>query len=148
MKTAAPKLEVGLPDLEGAVFDKPWQAQAFSLVVNMHKSGLFKWKDWAEMFSAEVSRAPARPGESVNDTYYRQWVATLERMVVKLRVASSSDVTELSQKWKSAYLNTPHGHPIELSHSECSHENEHEAHHAHHTHEPKRSPVLVVPAAI
>ena len=45
-------------DGDGPVFDAPWQAQAFSLVVNLHKAGLFEWKTWAEIFSAEIAAAP------------------------------------------------------------------------------------------
>ena len=40
---------------DGPVFDHPWQAQAFALVVNLHQAGLFEWKDWAERFTAEIA---------------------------------------------------------------------------------------------
>jgi len=56
---------VGLPlDDEGPVFDKPWQAQAFSLLVHLHQAGVFPWKDWVQVFSEEIKAAPAQPGET------------------------------------------------------------------------------------
>lgn len=132
-----------LKDLEGPAFDKPWQVQAFSLVVNMHKSGLFKWREWAEMFTEEVHASPARPEESVNDAYYRQWATTLERMMVTLGLVTRDDVLARSNEWRNAYLNTPHAHPIELENATCPPVAQH---HSHHQHEPRRSPVLIVAA--
>ena len=62
---------VGLPrDEEGPVFDKPWQAKAFSLIVHLHRAGLFPWAEWVRTFSEAIKAAPAQPGESVNDAYY------------------------------------------------------------------------------
>lgn len=130
-----------LKDLDGPVFDKPWQSQAFALVVSMHKAGLFRWKDWAETFTAEIDAAPALPGESVNDAYYRQWVAALEKMVASLGLVADGDVSSRAQEWRQAYLNTPHGKPILLAHGSCPPAVDHQ-----HKHEPQRSPVKVVPA--
>ncbi len=127
-------------DGDGPVFDAPWQAQAFSLVVNLHKAGLFEWKTWAEIFSAEIAAAPARPDESVNDAYYRQWVAAMERLLASLGLVAEDDVADRAQQWNQAYLNTPHGQPVSLNHASCPPAHEHK-------HEAKREPVTVVPAA-
>ncbi|PLN98868.1 nitrile hydratase accessory protein [Klebsiella michiganensis] len=62
---------LGLPrDEEGPVFDKPWQAKAFSLIVHLHRAGLFPWAEWVQTFSKEINAAPAQPGESANDAYF------------------------------------------------------------------------------
>lgn len=136
-----PLPEGSLKDLDGPVFDKPWQSEAFALVVSMHKAGLFKWKDWAETFTAEIDASPALPGESVNDTYYRQWVSALEKMVASLGLVTGGDVNSRAQEWKQAHLNTPHGHPILLAHALCPPAVDHK-----HKHEPQRSPIKVVAA--
>ena len=53
---------VGLPrDEEGPVFDKPWQAKAFSLIVHLHRAGLFPWAEWVRTFSEAIKAAPAQP---------------------------------------------------------------------------------------
>ncbi|MGE0487069.1 MAG: nitrile hydratase accessory protein [Gammaproteobacteria bacterium] len=124
---------------EGPVFDKPWQAQAFSLVVNLHRAGLFEWRDWAERFSAEIAAAPARADESVNDAYYRQWVAALEKLLATLGVVGDDSVAERAAAWNQAYLNTPHGQPVTLVNADCPPPHDH-------SHEPRREPVKVVPA--
>lgn len=126
-------------DRDGPVFDKPWQAQAFALVVNLHQAGLFEWKTWAEIFSAEIAAAPAQPDESANDAYYRQWVAALERLLASLGLVASGDVAHRADAWNAAYLNTPHGQPVSLTHADCPPAHEHK-------HEARRTPVTVVPA--
>ena len=58
---------VGLPrDEEGPVFDKPWQAKAFSLIVHLHRAGLFPWAEWVRTFSEAIKAAPAQPGVLAN----------------------------------------------------------------------------------
>ncbi|WP_027349526.1 nitrile hydratase accessory protein [Halotalea alkalilenta] len=130
---------IGLPkDDEGPVFDKPWQAQAFSMMVHLYQSGLFAWRDWVQVFSEEIKASPALPGESANDTYYRQWTAAMEKMVASLGLTGADDISHRASQWRQAYLNTPHGHPVALAHASCPP--------MHHGHAPHRSPVAVSPA--
>lgn len=136
-----PSSEVLLKDLDGPAFDKPWQSEAFALVVSMNRAGLFRWKDWAETFTSEIEAEPALPGESVNDAYYRQWVSALEKLVASLGLVTCGDVTSRAQEWRHAHLNTPHGHPILLENAMCPPAVEHK-----HKHEPQRLPIKVVAA--
>lgn len=145
---------IPLKDLDGPAFDQPWQAQAFSLVVSLHQAGLFEWKDWAEAFTSEIAASPAVPGESVNDTYFRQWVSALEKFAARLKLTCGTDIDNRARAWRQAYLNTPHGQPIMLANADCpppaagqGHHDDDDHHHHHHQHVPKRSPVAVVPAA-
>ena len=34
-------------DDDGPVFNEPWEAQAFSLVLALHEKGQFSWDEWA-----------------------------------------------------------------------------------------------------
>lgn len=131
---------ISLPRDEGVpVFDHPWQAQAFSLIVHLHQAGHFAWKEWVKVFSDEIKAAPARPGESVNDAYYRQWAAAMENMVASLGVAGEQEIASRVQEWRHAYLNTPHGQPVVLANAACPPAHDH--HHA-----PQHVPVTVSPA--
>ncbi|WP_337020990.1 nitrile hydratase accessory protein [Pantoea anthophila] len=133
---------VGLPrDEEGPVFDKPWQAKAFSLIVHLHQAGLFRWAEWVQIFSKEIKAAPAQPGESVNDAYYRQWTAAMENMMTTLNLAVPDDISQRTQEWRQAYLNTPHGQPIVLANASCPPA---QSHH----HLPLGVPVTVCPAHV
>lgn len=107
------------PSAEGPAFDSPWQAQAFSLVVHLHRSGLFAWQDWVAIFSAVIQEAPATAEESVNDAYYRQWLLATERLVASLGLTTAAAIAERTEAWRQAYLNTPHGQAVALSHASC-----------------------------
>ncbi len=134
--------KIKLPqDTDGPVFDHPWQAQAFSMIVHLNKQGHFAWKEWVDTFSKEIKASPDLPGESTNDAYYRQWIAALENMVTSLGVANSTEITERAEEWRKAYINTPHGQPIVLANAACPPAHDH-------NHSPKREPVKVSPAEI
>ncbi len=149
---------VQLPrDEAGPVFDKPWQAQAFALTVQLYKSGHFTWPEWVEVFSREIKASPATPEESVNDAYYRQWMAALETITAARQLVAPTDVPARAEEWRQAYLNTPHGQPILLANAVCrpadSHGHHHHQddeedhhHHHHHGHKPQPRPVAIVPA--
>ena len=43
------------------VFKKPWEAQAFSLVIALHESGVFSWDEWSDAL-AQAIRGNLHPG--------------------------------------------------------------------------------------
>jgi len=122
-------------------FEHPWQAQVFSLVVCMHKAGLFSWKAWVDVFSAEIRAHPVLAHESVNDAYYRQWVAATEKMLMSLQMTGEAEISSRTEEWRQAYLNTPHGMPVTLTSASCAPE------HIHH-HPVQRVPVAVSPGTV
>ena len=117
--TADPALANILRDETDRAFDAPWQAQAFALVVRLSETGYFSWNEWVCVFSQEVARSPSRAGESENDTYYRQWLDALERIAVEKGLLAPGDAQERASAWRAAYVNTPHGQPVELAHATC-----------------------------
>lgn len=66
------------------VFEAPWQARAFSLVVTLHREGLFEWNEFQSRLIEQV-RAGAfeEEGEGTNSetVYYRQWIAAFEQLL-------------------------------------------------------------------
>ena len=109
----------------------------------MSRQGLFTWSEWVEVFSAEIKTHPAQPGEASNAAYYRQWLAALETIVGMKGAASTAEITERQETWRKAYLNTPHGQPVELRHATAAPAAAHrDGHHQHGAAEP----VAVSPA--
>ena len=100
---------------EGAGFAEPWQAEAFACTLQLSRQGLFTWAEWVAVFSAEIKTAPVRAGESHNEAYYRQWLTALERIVGQKGAASPAEIDTRQEAWRQAYLNTPHGAPVELA---------------------------------
>ena len=105
----------GLPiDANGPVFREPWEAQAFAMALALHDKGLFEWSEWAVELGATIKAAQAAGDPDTGDTYYRHWLATLERMIAKKAVTTTDDLVSHRNAWERAAARTPHGQPIEL----------------------------------
>src|SRR5262245_38285473 len=106
----------GIPrDSEGPVFQEPWQAQAFAIVVALQRRGVFAWSEWAAMLGEEIRKAQSAGDPDTGATYYRHWLATLERMVTAKGLTSPEALARTCGAWDRAAARTPHGTPIELS---------------------------------
>lgn len=101
-------------DGDGPVFAEPWQAQAFALTLKLHEAGHFTWREWAEALGAEIDAARARGDPDLGDTYYRHWLAALERLAAKKGLAQSGELDVRKAAWRRAFLSTPHGQPVVL----------------------------------
>ena len=102
-----------MPD-EGPVFREPWEAQAFALAVSLEERGLFTWGEWAATLGDEIKKAQAAGDPDTGETYYRHWLATLERMVAAKGLADRATLVRTREAWEHACARTPHGAPIEL----------------------------------
>ena len=113
---AAAEALPGLPrDADGPVFAEPWEAQAFALAVALHERGVFTWPEWAAALAAEIRRAQAAGDPDTGETYYRHWLAALERLVAEKGVADAQTLGRYADAWGRAADRTPHGTPIELA---------------------------------
>ena len=75
----------GAPNADGdPAFASPWQARAFGLAVAMRgEGGPVDWQSFQERLAAEVEASPGPDDpETLEDEYYRQWLAALERLLV------------------------------------------------------------------
>ena len=101
-------------DAEGPVFREPWEAQAFAMALKLQERGLFTWGEWAQMLGDEIKRAQAAGDPDTGATYYRHWLAALERIVAEKGVTDRATLTRYYDAWDHAADRTPHGVPIEL----------------------------------
>ena len=101
-------------DDDGPVFREPWEAQAFAIALSLHERGLFTWNEWAATLADEIKRAQASGDPDTGETYYRHWLATLERLIAAKGVASLETQHRYREAWDHAADRTPHGAPIEL----------------------------------
>ena len=100
---------------EEPVFEEPWEAQAFALVLRLSEQGLFQWSEWSAALAAEIRHARDVGDQDLGDTYYHYWLAALEKLLLEKSVLESKAVKSRIEQWRRAYLNTPHGQRIELS---------------------------------
>ena len=122
------------------VFKEPWEAQAFSLVIALHESGVFSWDEWSDAL-AQAIRRDLHPGgveevvqrvseavaedegektsermeEDRRDRYYQHWLAALEHLAIAKGLSGAGELAQRVQAWREAYLATPHGQPVELA---------------------------------
>ncbi len=101
-------------DDEGPVFKEPWEAQAFALALKLHEAGHFTWAEWTEALSAEIKAAQARGDPDLGDTYYRHWLAALERLAAEKGLVPAGALAARKAAWRQAFLDTPHGQPVLL----------------------------------
>jgi nitrile hydratase accessory protein len=86
----------GIPrDADGPVFAEPWEAQAVAL-------------------ADEIRRAGEAGDPDTGGTYYRHWLAALERLVAEKAVTDAATLGRYADAWGRAADRTPHGTPIEL----------------------------------
>jgi len=101
-------------DAEGPVFREPWEAQAFALTLSLYDRGLFQWPEWAAILGDEIKKAQAAGDPDTGETYYRHWLANLERLIAVKGVTTAHDLHRYRDAWDHAADRTPHGQPIEL----------------------------------
>jgi nitrile hydratase accessory protein len=124
MEDAAARATRALPDIpcdaEGPVFREPWEAQAFAMALTLHDRGVFTWPEWATTLADEIKRAQAAGDPDTGETYYRHWLATLERLVAAKGVATTEVLHRYRDAWDRAADRTPHGAPIVLRNEDFS----------------------------
>jgi len=106
---AIPRGDDGAP-----VFAEPWEAQAFAMTLALHARGVFTWSEWAGALADEIKRAQGAGDPDDGSTYYRHWLAALERLVADKGVSTPADLEDRRAAWDRAAHATPHGQPILL----------------------------------
>ncbi len=105
----------GIPrDDDGPVFREPWEAQAFAITLALQERGLFTPAEWSATLGAEIKRAQAAGDPDTGETYYRHWMAALERLIAEKGVTTHATLHRYRDAWDHAADRTPHGQPIEL----------------------------------
>ena len=100
---------------DAPVFNEPWEARAFAIVVALHERGVFTWPQWADALAAQIKIAQAAGDADAGDTYYRHWLGALESLVIASAASSPEELECCRNAWLHAVGRTPHGHPIELT---------------------------------
>jgi nitrile hydratase accessory protein len=113
-----PELVAALPeiprDADGPVFREPWEAQAFAMAVALHQQGAFTWSEWAAALAVEIKAAQAGGDPDTGETYYRHWLAALEKLVAAKALTSAAELATRRDQWDRAAHATPHGQPVAL----------------------------------
>ena len=85
-----------------------------AMTLALHERKVFTWPEWAQALGAEIKRAQAAGDPDTGETYYRHWLAALERIVAEKGVTDSATLSRYVHAWDHAADRTPHGQPIVL----------------------------------
>ncbi len=68
------------------------------------------------------ARPRSRGDTDLGDTYYRHWLAAIERLAAEKGLVRGGDLSARKAAWKRAFRNTPHGQPVvlEAGEEECN----------------------------
>ena len=102
-------------DDDGPVFREPWEAQAFAMALACTSAACSPGTNGRPPWPTEIKRAQAAGDPDTGETYYRHWLATLERLVAAKGVTTAETLHRYRDAWDHAADRTPHGKPIELT---------------------------------
>ncbi len=96
-------------------FEEPWQAHILAVAFSLAENGIFTRSDWSAALGAELRRRAELGEPDSRHTYYAAALSALEFLVTKTGMIASSALDSCAEEWRRAYLNTPHGRPVELT---------------------------------
>jgi hypothetical protein len=94
-------------------FGEPWHAETLAIADLLVKRGAISAERWAETLGAEIAARKAGPDD--RETYYCAALAALERALTESGAITHAELDAREHQWERAYLNTPHGKPVELA---------------------------------
>ena len=103
-----------------APFAEPWQAQVMALALASSEQGIFSPMQWSETLGMELQRNEGEGTTSDRTSYYQAALRTLEILLLASGKLAQETITRREAEWRRAYLNTPHGAPVELSAGTCT----------------------------
>ena len=94
-------------------FEKPWHGQIFAITVSLSENNVFEWSEFSNILSEQIKMDKTKK-QNGSDDYFFSWIKALENLIIKKNVVDQSNLNIIKQKWKDAFLTTPHGHPVKI----------------------------------
>jgi nitrile hydratase accessory protein len=96
------------------MFEEAWQAQALGLADCLVNAGVISASQWAEALGEALREAAQAQAPDDIETYYNAVISALETLLQKSGTVAAREAAARKAQWERAYLNTPHGRPVEL----------------------------------
>ena len=97
-----------------APFAEPWQAQVMALAFAASGNGVFSPAQWSEALGRELRWKEADAPPDDRAIYYQAALRALETLLLASGKLTCETVKRREAAWRQAYLDTPHGMPVEL----------------------------------
>ena len=83
--------QVPTDDDDEIVFNNPWEAKAFALVVHLYQQGQLTWPEWSEQLGLEIKAAGA---EDDGSQYYLLWLTAAEKLIAAKSICAHAELTD------------------------------------------------------
>ena len=100
---------------EGPVFAELWHAEVLAVAYALTANGLFSAREWAEYLGSALEDARRNGQPDTGEAYYHSALRALEQLIAKRSPEIGARLDARVEEWRSAYLDTPHGKPVELA---------------------------------
>ena len=95
-------------------FEKPWHGQIFAITVSLSENKVFEWSEFSKALADQI-KIDKTEKQNGSDDYFFSWIKALENLIIKKNVVDQSNLNITKQKWKDAFLATPHGQPVKIN---------------------------------
>lgn len=100
--------ESALPRKNGElVFTEPWQGRAFGMAVSLHEQAVYDWDEFRRRLVARIAAGDrAAAGADIAGraddpaTYYEQWLAAFEGVLIDRGVVSTAEIEERTAEFE------------------------------------------------
>lgn len=76
------------------VFNSPWEAKAFAIVLALQQQGHYSWTEWAQALGGEIRAA----GDEDDGTgYYLLWLSAAEKLIASKALVDESELLARKQ---------------------------------------------------
>ena len=92
-----------LPRRNGELaFEAPWQGRAFGMVLALYHQGLYPWDEFRDRLIAEIGAGgDDTASEDPGALYYRQWLASFEKLLVEKGIVSGDELDERAREFST-----------------------------------------------
>jgi nitrile hydratase accessory protein len=91
------------------VFAEPWESRAFGLALALEATGAFEWETFRQELIATIARWE-ESGSGEPWSYYRCWMAALERVMVDAGLIDQHDVLDRAAELAGRPAGHDHDH--------------------------------------
>ncbi|MBM3338862.1 MAG: nitrile hydratase accessory protein [Betaproteobacteria bacterium] len=92
------------------VFEEPWQASIFAMVVALHEQGVFSWSEWSQALGRVIPERELQGDANA----WSHWLHALEGLVREKSLAAPLELAKLRAAWSQIAEATAHGQAFEL----------------------------------
>jgi nitrile hydratase accessory protein len=76
------------------IFQAPWEGRAFGLAVALRDRGVLPWEAFRTRLIAAIAASDARPAGADRPSYYENWLAALQNLLVDSGLLAPADIDE------------------------------------------------------